>query len=188
MIRPGAGMPPSLRHEIQRIAQDVARRRRALGLTQTQLDFEAGYTLRTTDTIERKIIDRRCLLPSDPRVLQVLATLDRIEKDPACRQKYEPRTPHPRALRAKSRSRSSRGPQVLTATLKLCPDMEVWITQGGCDGIRKTHSICTARRFGLGCKGVSHRRRLERKEISVEYTPPKPGADSPNKLRAEDWT
>lgn len=186
MIRPGDGIPPQLREEILKVANTVARRRRALGITQIQLDYEAGFSLRTTDTIERNIVDRRCFMPDDPRVLQILATLVRLEKDPN-RPRYS-RRPHPTTLRTKPKKSTEHESQTLKATIKRCPEMDVWITQGGCDGIRKTHAVCRARRFGLGCKGVSHRYRLERKEIEVRYTPPKPASNPETKLRREDWT
>lgn len=194
MTRASHPLTPEQARAITQIAIDVARRRRLLGLTQDGLDQACGFRVATTYSVERGAVSpRRSFDATDGRVIKILATLATLENDPH----YQPPTRglshrsriSPRALqRAAPKPIPPSDPKTLTASVSRCPDLEIWITQAGCDAIRKTHAVCSARRFGFGCKGVKHRRRLERKEIAVHYTPPKPPLAPAHKLRAEDWT
>lgn len=174
------------RDEILQTAHAVRRRRRALGLTQVALDHECGFKLRIVDKVERRVVDRRSPLPDDPRVVTVVETLERLELNP---QPIEPKK--------KSASLMKRRPDPLTeprteavtlkATVKLCPDHGVWITQGGCDGLIPQHPVCRSLRNGKGCRGVKHRRTLVKKSIEVDYTPPRPGDwTPPRRYRTEE--
>lgn len=192
MTRESKPLTPEQADAISKIAIDVARRRRLLGLTQEGLDQACGFVTATTYSVERGAVSpRRSFEASDGRVIKILATLSTIEADPTYK-KPAPHGPahrskiHPRAQRAPAAPRKPE-PKTLSAIIKRCPDQDVWITQAGCDGIRKTHRTCRSLRFGFGCKGVAHRRGLEKKEIIVEYTPPKPELVPVNRLRAEDW-
>lgn len=191
MNRAHRTLTPDQVEAVMQTANEVARRRRALDMTQVQLDQACGFTFRTTDAIERATISHRSMLPSDPRVGKVLATLAKLEADPDW--KPEARGPahrsrtSPRAKRARPNPSPHSESQTLCATLVRCPDQDIWITQAGCDSIKKTNLVCKSLRLGFGCKGVRYRKKLERKEIAVQYTPPKPETTEPKKLHFEDW-
>lgn len=198
MNRARKEITPDQAQAVKETAESVAARRRALGLTQVQLDQDCGFTSPIVYAIERGAVnERRSLATDDWRVLKVLATLARIEADPdwksaRCGPPHRSRT-SPRALRTRPKPAPHSESQTLHAVLKRCPDQDLWITQAGCESMLKTHAICRARRLGLGCKGIAHRyfhkgKRIERKEIAVQYTPPKPAESDSNRLRFEDWT
>ena len=189
-----------VRREIRRIALAVVKRRKALGLTQRQLDRACGFTVPTIYGIERGAKSaNRTFLPNDPRIAKTIGTLDQFESNPKLASAAR-RAPHPaRILRraALSIRKTLRGPKpgTLSVLLTLCPDHEtkdgpdegLWITQSGCEAMRRTNEICRTRSNGKPCGGVRYRKNLRRKEVRVQYTSPKSDAGRRNHLRPEDW-
>lgn len=176
--RPARQLDQAQVESIRKTANAVARRRRGLGITQTQLDREAGFAFKVVWQIERAHVDHRSKLPTHPYVRQIMATLDRLEADPNFDpSRFLSRRPAPALGRRRPRKRAEdRTPKTLRATIIHCPDLQVWTTQLGCESIRKRDPICKAMRDGKGCLGVHHRPddRLESKTISVDYRPPSP--------------
>lgn len=172
------------RKRILEIALMVRRRRKALGITQTQLDQECGFTQRTVDRVERTDVGHRSFLPDDSRVKRVLDTLSRLQRKPDFLRPQNHSRPVKRRVEVAERERPTEEIQ-LSATVRFCPDHSVWITQGGCDGlIASKHLTCRSMRGGKGCRGVKHRPGLPSKEIEVTYTPPKPDELDPNPIPA----
>ncbi len=188
------------KRSILRTGKVIRARRKALGLTQVQLEFHAAVPHSTVEAIERTSITHRSPLPSDPRVTKVFDALTRLEKDHTT-ERFPVAETSRRALSVARKIRRifrTKRANEFKVVLHLCPDQAVdynrdgadkglWITQAGCEAMRKTNATCKARENGLPCRGVDYRRGLSRKTIPVVYTPPKPTVEPANKLRAEDW-
>lgn len=176
----------------------IRTRRKALGITQGQLEFQAGVTHSTVERLECRVVSHRAIPPTDPRCLAVFEALARLEKE-AGSIKIKVSRAAPKRVLAVATRLFRRRPKIkpdqdASVTLSLCPDQRteygtqgLWITQAGCEAMAKTNWICRTRADGSPCPGVRYRRGLERKEIAVKYTPPKPPIESGNSLRFEDW-
>lgn len=179
--RPARQLDQAQIEAILKIANSVARRRRGLGISQSQLDREAGFTFKVAWQIERNHVDHRSKLPTHPYVRQILATLDRLESDPSFDpSRFVIRRNATSLGRRRPRKRpEARGAQTFSATLTNCPDLQVWTTQSGCDSVRRRDPICKGMRDGKGCLGVNHRKedQLDTKTIEVRYSPPTPPAE-----------
>ena len=168
--------------QIVKTAIEVRRRRHAIRLRSRDLEKLSGVGARVVERIERSVFNRRCMPPDSPLVAQVIDTLSRIERGEleipsSCDDSIKTR---PLAGRRRSRikPRGDNGAVTLGAIVKLCPDHECWITQAGCDGLRKRSDICrTAGPKGKACRGVQYRKALDSKRISVRYETPKECVD-----------
>lgn len=162
------------REEIVTTAREIRRRRKAIGVTQSAIDRECGFSTRTTFYAESLTVDHRSLVADDVRILKILDALQRLEKDPPKGTMPYSKRAAAGVLQNKQQVARSDEPVTLSATLKHCPDQDLWITQAGCEGMLDRNPICQSLRGGRGCRGVKHRPQLETKDIEVEYKPPTP--------------
>lgn len=164
--------------QIRKNASEVRRRRIALGLRQRDLDVLSDVKPRTVERVERRRIDHRVMPPDQPIISRILRTLSHIEQHPKDPRLALVKDPSSRSIvgrvRRAVREVTEREAITLEAVVKYCPDQGVWITQGGCDGMRQSHRVCRSMNGGRGCRGVKHRRGLEAKLIKVDYKPPSP--------------
>lgn len=179
----------------------IRTRRKSLGLTQAELGTQAGMNAGVIHDLERGTISHRSILPSEPRCLRVFATLARLEREVGGVKIKASRVSPKRVLAAAKRlvvrvRKPNRSVSAVAVMLSLCPDQRseygaeaggLWITQAGCDAMRKSNPICRSRNDGKPCSGVRFRRDLERKEVPVKYTPPRPAYVEENRMRFEDW-
>ncbi len=177
--------------QVMKISREVRARRKKLGLRQKDLDVFIGLRPRTIERIERLRFNRRCLAPDDPVIPTVLEALEKIEKDPSILHRAtlvnRPRSPvlDMRSRRPRPNVSATRDPITLHAKLIRCPDQDCWMTQSGCESLRGVDRTCRSLNGGRGCRGVKHRRNLERKRVEVNYTPPTENeAQQPNRYHS----
>lgn len=165
---------------VRRVSKSIFRRRKALGLTQSDLDRACEFQERTLEWIERWIKADRGIAPRDPRITVALETLTELEARSRRGELVSPKASRARSFVAPRKANPDSAPSTrpafrASATLKLCPDHGVWLQQSGCEArLAGKDPICCALRRGKGCRGVRHRK-LVSKPVTVEYTPPRPG-------------
>jgi hypothetical protein len=171
------------REEIVTTAREIRRRRKAIGVTQSAIDRECGFSTRVTCYAESVTVDHRSLVSDDVRILKILDALRRLEEEPPKESLPFSKRAAGGVLKNKQQVARSDEPVTLSATLRHCPDQGLWITQAGCDGMRERNPVCQSLRNGRGCRGVEHRPQLEAKDVEVEYTPPSPAELEERSLR-----
>lgn len=162
------------REEILATAREIRRRRKAIGVTQSAIDRECGFATRVTFYAESLTVDHRSIVAHDERITRIRKALDHLERHPPSSVMPFSKRAAAGVLRTKHQVARSDEPVTLSATLKHCPDQDLWITQAGCEGMLDRNPICQSLRGGRGCRGVKHRPQLETKDVEVEYKPPTP--------------